>query len=38
MCFIDLEKAFHAVKHGLLVDALRRFGVDDKNIREITRL
>ena len=38
MCFIDLEKAFDTVKHGLLVDVLRRLGVDDKYIRVIARL
>ena len=38
MCFVDFEKAFDTVKHGLLVETLRRFGVDGADIRIITKL
>ena len=38
MCSTDLEYAFDSVKHSLLVGALKRFGVDDKDKRVITRL
>ena len=37
-CFIDQGKAVVTVKHGLLVDGLRRFVVDDKDIRSMARL
>ena len=37
MCFRNLEKTFVTLKHKLLVDALRRFGVDGKDMRIYTR-
>ena len=37
-CFIDLEKVFDTVKHTLLVEALRWFGVYDNDMRVISRL
>ena len=38
MCFIDLEKAFDTVKHEKLIETLRKFMVDDKDLRLITNL
>ena len=38
MYFIDLEKAFFTVKHVSFVNAIRRFGVDNKDIRVFTSL
>ena len=28
MCFVDFEKAFDRVQHGLIVESLRELGVD----------
>ena len=38
MCFVDFEKEFDSVKHDLLVETLRRFGVDGADITIITKL
>ena len=38
MCFIDLEKAFDTVKHGQMVETLKKYGVDEKDIRLIKNL
>ena len=33
MCFVDFEKAFDTVKHGPLIETLKRYGVDGADIR-----
>ena len=38
MCFVDFEKAFDTVKHGMLLETLRRYGVDGADIRLIAKL
>ena len=38
MCFIDFEKAFDTVKHNNLIRALRRYGVDEADIRVMAQL
>ena len=37
ICFVDFKKAFDTVKHELLVETLRRFGIDGAHIRIITK-
>ena len=38
MCFVDFEKAFDRVKHGLLAERLRELGVDLSDLRVLTDL
>ena len=38
MYFIDFEKALDTVKHNNLMRALRRYGVDEADIRVMTQL
>ena len=38
MCFIDFEKAFDTVRHELMVERLRRMGVDAADFRVLTNL
>ena len=38
MCFVDFEKAFDTVKHGCLMETLRKFGVDGADIRVLMQL
>ena len=38
MCFVDFEKAFDTVRHEVLVERLRRLGVDAADIRILTNL
>ena len=38
MCFDDFEKAFDTVKHGPLIETLKRYGVDGADIRIIAKL
>ena len=38
MCFVDFEKAFDTVKHGQMVETLKRFGVDGADVRIIAKL
>ena len=38
LCFVDFEKAFDTVKHGCLMETLRKFGVDGADIRVLMQL
>ena len=38
ICFVDFKKAFDTVKNDLLVETLRRFGVDSAHIRIMKKL
>ena len=38
LCFVDFEKAFDTVRHGLLMDTLRKYGVDGADIRMLAQL
>uniref|UniRef100_A0A0P4W0B7 Reverse transcriptase domain-containing protein n=1 Tax=Scylla olivacea TaxID=85551 RepID=A0A0P4W0B7_SCYOL len=38
MCFVDFEKAFDMVRHEILVERLRRLGVDTADLRVMTNL
>ena len=38
MCFVDFEKAFDRVKHGLMVERLRELGVDLADLRVLNDL
>ena len=38
MCFVDYEKVFDRVKHGLMTERLRELGIDLANLRVLTDL
>ena len=38
MCFVDFEKAFDRVKHGLMAVRLRELGIDLADLRVLTNL
>ena len=38
MCFIDFEKAFDTVRHEIMIETLRRLGVDAADLRVLTNL
>ena len=38
MCFVDFEKAFDTVKHGALVETLKKYGVEGADLRIIAKL
>lgn len=38
LCFIDFEKAFDTVKHDYLIETLKRYGVDGRDLRLLTQL
>ena len=38
MCFIDYEKAFDTVRHELMVERLKRWGVDAADLRVLSNL
>ena len=38
MCFVNFEKALDTVKHGLLVETLKRYRVNRSDIRIIAKL
>ena len=37
-CFVDFEKAFDTVGHGLLMDTLRKYGVNEADVRILAQL
>ena len=38
MCFVDFEKAFDTVKHDCLIETLKRYGVDGRDLRVLSQL
>ena len=38
MCFVDFEKAFDTVKHNCLIETLKKYGVDGRDIRVMAQL